>query len=208
MWGLKSSTSEGEMRQPNYRRGRGRGNPKRMGGGGGRNQTYDSSGPNVKVRGTAAQINEKYLALARDATSSGDRIMAENYFQHAEHYFRLMTANGSGQERSGGNGRVHPGDGEDAESGTQPRQQEVRPQQPEADGGNQPPRRRAKVDGGSEETGSDVAGTDESGTEKAKADEAGTDGSGTEKAKVDEAGPDGDKADAAGEAGPEARRQA
>lgn len=59
-----------------------------------RNQTFDSSGPEGKVRGSANQVYEKYLALARDAQSSGDRIGAENFFQHAEHYFRIMTANG------------------------------------------------------------------------------------------------------------------
>lgn len=59
-----------------------------------RNHTFDSSGPEGKVRGTANQVYEKYLALARDASSSGDRIMAENFFQHAEHYFRIMAANG------------------------------------------------------------------------------------------------------------------
>ncbi len=59
-----------------------------------RNQTFDSSGPEGKVRGTANQVYEKYLALARDASSSGDRVMAENFFQHAEHYFRIMLASG------------------------------------------------------------------------------------------------------------------
>lgn len=67
------------------------------GGGGGfhRNQSLDSNGPDVKLRGTANQIYDKYLLLARDANSSGDRIGAENYLQHAEHYYRLMTANGT-----------------------------------------------------------------------------------------------------------------
>jgi hypothetical protein len=59
-----------------------------------RNHSYDSSGPEGKVRGTANQVYDKYLVLARDASSSGDRIMAENYFQHAEHYFRIMNVNG------------------------------------------------------------------------------------------------------------------
>ncbi len=56
-----------------------------------RHQTFDSNGPEVRIRGNAYQVHEKYLTLARDATSSGDRIAAENYFQHAEHYFRLMN---------------------------------------------------------------------------------------------------------------------
>src|ERR1700742_3335706 len=63
-------------------------------GGGGFNphRTFDSSGPEVKIRGSAAHVYEKYLQLARDANSSGDRITAENYLQHAEHYFRIMAA--------------------------------------------------------------------------------------------------------------------
>ncbi len=55
-------------------------------------RTMDSSGPDVKVRGTASHIYEKYQTLARDANASGDRIMAENYLQHAEHYLRLINA--------------------------------------------------------------------------------------------------------------------
>jgi hypothetical protein len=46
----------------------------------------------VKIRGSAAHVHEKYLQLARDANSSGDRVMAENYLQHAEHYFRILAA--------------------------------------------------------------------------------------------------------------------
>jgi Domain of unknown function (DUF4167) len=53
---------------------------------------YESNGPDVKIRGTAAHIAEKYVQLARDAQSSGDPIAAENYYQHAEHYFRLIAA--------------------------------------------------------------------------------------------------------------------
>lgn len=64
------------------------------GGGGGYNpnRTFDSNGPEVKIRGSAAHVHEKYLQLARDANSSGDRVMAENYLQHAEHYFRILAA--------------------------------------------------------------------------------------------------------------------
>ncbi|HWC62006.1 MAG TPA: DUF4167 domain-containing protein [Rhizomicrobium sp.] len=62
------------------------------GGGFNPNRTFDSSGPEVKIRGSAAHVYEKYLQLARDANSSGDRITAENYLQHAEHYFRIMAA--------------------------------------------------------------------------------------------------------------------
>jgi hypothetical protein len=56
------------------------------------NQTFDSNGTNTKIRGSAHQIFERYLALAREATASGDRIAAENFYQHAEHYFRVDNA--------------------------------------------------------------------------------------------------------------------
>ena len=61
-----------------------------------RMQTFDSNGPNVKIRGNAYQVFERYIALAREAATSGDRIAAENLYQHAEHYFRIMNANGEG----------------------------------------------------------------------------------------------------------------
>ncbi len=57
------------------------------------NRAFDSNGPEgVKVRGAAQSVYEKYQQLARDATSSGDRVLAENYLQHAEHYFRVLRA--------------------------------------------------------------------------------------------------------------------
>src|SRR5689334_25330665 len=59
-------------------------------------QTFDSNGPNIKIRGNAYQVFERYIALAREAASSGDRIAAENLYQHAEHYYRIMNANGEG----------------------------------------------------------------------------------------------------------------
>jgi len=55
-------------------------------------RTYESNGPDVKIRGTAQHVAEKYLQLARDAQSSGDPVMAESYLQHAEHYFRLIAS--------------------------------------------------------------------------------------------------------------------
>jgi len=92
------------------RRGRGRGrktqNPLA--------RNYESNGPDVKIRGTASHVADKYSALARDAIASGDIIMAENYYQHAEHYYRIIMsaqsqqapgaqptegANGSGAQR-------------------------------------------------------------------------------------------------------------
>ena len=56
------------------------------------NRSYDSNGPDVRVRGTASQVYEKYQTLARDATSAGDRVMSENYLQHAEHYYRIVLS--------------------------------------------------------------------------------------------------------------------
>jgi len=57
-----------------------------------RSQVHDSNGPDVRIRGTANQICEKYLALAKDARSSGDMVMAESYLQHAEHYQRIINS--------------------------------------------------------------------------------------------------------------------
>ncbi|MBI0435708.1 DUF4167 domain-containing protein [Roseomonas sp. KE0001] len=90
----------------NMKRMRGRGGHRHGGGGSGgggqfrqpshqpmnRNHVFDSSGPDMRLRGTAQQLFEKYLQLGRDATGSGDRVMAESYFQHAEHYFRILNA--------------------------------------------------------------------------------------------------------------------
>jgi len=81
-------------RRPQHSNGGGGGHSNGSGGGGGfnPNRTFDSSGPEIKIRGSASHVYEKYLQLARDANSGGDRVMAENYLQHAEHYFRIMAA--------------------------------------------------------------------------------------------------------------------
>lgn len=79
-------------------RGRNRGGGNGGGGGGGGKgpnpltRSYESNGPDVKIRGTAATIADKYVQLSRDAQSSGDPVAAENYLQHAEHYYRLLAA--------------------------------------------------------------------------------------------------------------------
>lgn len=57
-----------------------------------RNHVFDSSGPEMRVRGTAQQLYDKYSQLARDAASSNDRVLGESYYQHAEHYFRILSA--------------------------------------------------------------------------------------------------------------------
>jgi hypothetical protein len=77
------------MRQgqhPKKNRGRSRRQPNPV------NRVFESNGPDVKIRGNASHISEKYLVLARDAQSSGDPISAENYLQHAEHYLRIIAA--------------------------------------------------------------------------------------------------------------------
>lgn len=77
------------------RRQRGRGGSNRRGGQGGgnnRSRVFDSNGPEVRIRGTAHQVVEKYEALAKDAASAGDRVLAESYLQHAEHYVRIIAS--------------------------------------------------------------------------------------------------------------------
>ncbi len=71
------------------------------------NQTFDSNGPNIKIRGSAYQIFERYLALAREATASGDRIVAENFYQHAEPYFRVDNARRESNQQGRHRGRPH-----------------------------------------------------------------------------------------------------
>jgi len=75
---------QGQHKQRSRGRGRKVHNPS--------NRSYDSNGPDVKIRGNAAHIAEKYSTLARDAQVSGDRIASENYLQHAEHYNRIVAA--------------------------------------------------------------------------------------------------------------------
>lgn len=118
------------MRGRNHRGGGGgggggsNGGPVRHHGGGipmNRNHVFDSNGPDLRIRGTAQQLFEKYLQLGRDATSSGDRVMAEGYFQHAEHYFRILNAMAqasqqNGQGNSGNGGQQHSRRGNDVEA--------------------------------------------------------------------------------------------
>lgn len=132
------------MRPNNRQRSRGG----RSGGGGGshghhkqhhnpnrppnRNQIYDSSGPDVRVRGNAHQVFDKYQALAREAAASGDRIMAEAYWQYADHYFRVIQSMGGFTHRN------NQGWGEGGgEEGQQPNvQQPGQPPQPVQANGN------------------------------------------------------------------------
>jgi len=109
----------------NIKRQRGRGYRPGPGGGGGgggapvrhqggnvplnRNHVFDSSGPDMRMRGTAQQLFEKYLQMGRDATSGGDRVMAEGYFQHAEHYFRIINAMNQAVQQTQPNGQQQNG---------------------------------------------------------------------------------------------------
>lgn len=101
------------MRGRNHRSGGGggggSGGPVRHHSGGGvplnRNHVFDSNGPEIRIRGTAQQLFEKYLQLGRDATSSGDRVTAEAFFQHAEHYFRIINAMNQAQQQGQPNGQ-------------------------------------------------------------------------------------------------------
>jgi hypothetical protein len=98
-----------------------------------RSQTFDTNGPGVKFRGNAYQVFERYVALAREAASSGDRIAAENYYQHAEHYFRIMNANGDNPAQHA-NRPVNPADQEAEQPETEAEQpQQVQMLQPVAE---------------------------------------------------------------------------
>lgn len=95
--------------------GSGGGQFRQSGGGGGggghplnRNHVFDSSGPDVRLRGTAQQLFEKYLQLGRDASGAGDRVAAEGYFQHAEHYFRILGAMTAAQQPQNPPGERRP----------------------------------------------------------------------------------------------------
>jgi len=119
-------------------------------------RVYESNGPDVKIRGTAHHVAEKYTQLARDAQSSGDPVAAEGYLQHAEHYFRMIMAaqaqfvqqNPHQQHQPfqrpdmEGRGDEYDDDGDDANGNEQPQQQpnfQGGQQQPNFQGGQQQP---------------------------------------------------------------------
>ncbi len=112
------------MRQgPNAKRQRGgRSNGRRPHFGHG--SAVESNGPDVKIRGNAGQVLEKYQTLARDAMVSGDRVAAESYLQHAEHYYRVLNANAANQagESGGSRGNGRQGNGPRAGGGDSRRQ--------------------------------------------------------------------------------------
>lgn len=105
--------------QQQNRRGRGRGGRK---GQSPLSRSFESNGPDIKIRGTAQHIAEKYMTLARDAIGSGDLVLGESYLQHAEHYNRIILAaqvasgehvNGNGQRVARPEGEPLPGEGFD-----------------------------------------------------------------------------------------------
>lgn len=96
-----------------------------------RNHVFDSSGPEMRVRGTAQQLHEKYTQMARDASSSGDRVTGEAYYQHAEHYFRIISAINQAQSQ---NGQAQPVQGQNG----QPQNGQMQNGQPYGQGSQAP----------------------------------------------------------------------
>ncbi|WP_367717814.1 DUF4167 domain-containing protein [Nitratireductor sp. GISD-1A_MAKvit] len=124
--------------QQQNRRMRGRGNNNRKG----PNplaRSYESNGPDVKIRGTAQQVADKYATLARDAQSSGDRVMAENYLQHAEHYNRIIAAAQAQQQQQQARENRDDNDGDADEQDASEA----------GNGNNQKPQRQKRVEDGS-----------------------------------------------------------
>lgn len=106
--------------QHNKRRNRHRGGGGGSSGGNGGNplsRVYESNGPDVKVRGTAQTVADKYLQLGRDAQSAGDIIMAESYYQHAEHYLRIVAAAQAYNQQMQPQYQRQGDDGDDGEAG-------------------------------------------------------------------------------------------
>ena len=89
---MRSSQHNSSKRSRSRSRHRSSGSGGNSGGGNPLNRVYESNGPEMKVRGTAQTVADKYLQLARDAHASGDNVMAESFYQHAEHYLRILSA--------------------------------------------------------------------------------------------------------------------
>ena len=139
---MRHNSRRMKNRNNNNNNGQRRGNvPPRM-------QVFDSNGPDVRIRGTAWQVHEKYLALAKDAAATGDVIMAENYMQHAEHYQRIINSFNEQMPQWA----PQAADNDDMQEGDvqvqhgQQYQQQIPPQQ-QAIGGNAAPRADRRDDG-------------------------------------------------------------
>lgn len=157
------------MKQGSNTRGRPRG---RVGGGGGgnnkrtpnRNQTFDSNGPSVRLRGNAMQLVEKYTAMARDTGSQGDRVLSENYLQHADHYYRVYMAL-TGQTDTNRPGAPQPvranEDGDDIDTSGESFNDDERPRQADREDGRErgerEPRDRSRGGNGRTRSGSRTA---------------------------------------------------
>lgn len=129
------------------------------GGGNNRNRVYESNGPEGRVRGTAAQVAEKYDGLAKDATSAGDHVLAQSFWQYAEHYRRVLGAldgDGPQQAQSGDDP-----DQQDDDSGQDPGQDEGQADAPGQQQQRKPRRPRRADDGAGRDahTASDEAPT-------------------------------------------------
>lgn len=127
----------------NRQRGRNGGKPRPGGGGGGRNPNFDGNN-NGRMRGNAQQLMEKFLAMARDATSSGDRVLAENYFQHADHYYRVLNARfeqqgGQHNNQNNNGNRPYQGGNDRGEDGGDYQGSSEQAFQPQQRGYQQPP---------------------------------------------------------------------
>jgi len=134
-----------------------------------RNQIFDSSGPDVRVRGNAHQVFDKYQALAREAASMGDRVASEAYWQYADHYFRMIQSQGGFVQRN------NQGWGEGEEGQPNPQQQEPGGQPQQANGNGQAYGERQggpegqgdrRDQGGRDQSGRDQGGRDQSSREQ------------------------------------------
>jgi len=115
-----------------------------------RNHNYDSNGPGVRIRGSAHQVMDKYLTLARDSAGQGDRVLSENYLQHAEHYFRIIqsqqprtprVANPAAAVAADG---LEPQQGDTQSADAQPQAEEQNGEETVQDTPEKPPRRQTR----------------------------------------------------------------
>ena len=168
------------MRQPqNAKRGRGRGRRGNTSGNHNhvpnRNTSYESNGPDVKLRGNAQQLHEKYMALAHDAATSGERISAEAYTQFADHYFRLHQAAVGVAETKRQQDQANAAADDDTASGDSRRDQEPAAENDEAalqanggdavaDSGDAAPKKRRSLQNGAVKNGTANNGAAKNGT--------------------------------------------
>lgn len=158
------------------------------------NRNYDSNGPEVKIRGSASHIFDRYCQLARDASASGDRIAAENHLQHAEHYYRIMLASGlvtprqTGQRGGAGQGAGGNGGGSSGYDDDEDEDQPDSPtgyssdqgQEPGQDGNRGETRhsRPGRQEGGRQDGGRQDGGRQESGRQDSSRQDSGRQHSG------------------------------